>query len=119
MVCNKCGTKLDDKTYFCFFCGAKIEHNIRKVEESKGPWRSFAKWGYVLGIVSLAIILCVPIVGGIFAFIPGIIGIIFSALGKKSNAYRKKATTGLILSIVSLPASFFILLILIIYANTK
>lgn len=106
MFCKVCGKEVDNDSQFCPFCGADLRSEIEEVENaeqepvksSKGPWNAFALVGFILGIVSFV---------GSFVIIGmeiAIPGIIFSALGKKSEDENKKAkaSKGLKLSIAAL-----------------
>lgn len=108
MFCSQCGKEISENSVFCQFCGAQVkdqkqEEVIRVVEKSNdstlksetGPWKNFAKVGLTLGIVAIStFFLIVP------AVMCGIPGIVFSALGKRSEINESKATTGLVLSIL-------------------
>lgn len=137
MYCKNCGSKIDNNSKFCIFCGEKLDYsndnanvvkseaennNIRSnnnncdnnhVIKKKGPWNGFAKAGFTLGIVSLAIS-WIPIYGFIFALSLGIPGIVLSTLGKKSAIYASKASVGLTLSIISIPVSIILFVIMLV-----
>lgn len=111
MYCNKCGKEIESGAAFCSFCGAKVEtvevvsEPVDFTKEPRGPWKSFALVGFILGIVSLAMS-WIPLVGFIFSMVLGITGIVLSSLGKRSVINHSKAKTGLTLSIISLPVGF-------------
>ncbi len=127
MYCHQCGKEVSEDAVFCRFCGIKL--NLSKQEGSvqqtynsssienveKGPWKNFATTGFVLGIISICTLFMMSP-----AIMCGIPGIVFSALGKRSNVNNSKATTGLVLSIlgtifgVILPFLILILLMLLL-----
>lgn len=120
MFCSQCGKEISENSVFCQFCGAQVkdqkqEEVIQVVEKSNdstlksetGPWKNFANVGLTLGIVAIStFFLIIP------AVMCGIPGIVFSALGKRSEINESKATTGLVLSILGtiLAISFPVLL---------
>lgn len=110
MRCPRCGTEVATYEKQCKYCG---EINLNYVEGSElipqeaGCWRVFAKVSHILGIITMATF-WIPIFG-FYSIIPGIHGIVFGALGKKSKnpvAYENaesgfnKSLVGTILSIV-------------------
>lgn len=136
--CPYCGTENHDnaklKTKFCPSC-QKIVHydcNIcvcgyRFVEviqpkakeapkEEAGCWSAFSKVSNILGTISLCIF-WIPIIG-LYAFLPGVPGIVFGALGKHSNKenVKERAGSGLLKSILGTVFGIlgFIFLIMII-----
>ncbi len=108
MYCHQCGKEVSEDAVFCRFCGTKL--NLSKQEESvqqtynssssienveKGPWKNFATTGFVLGIISICTFFMISP-----AIMCGIPGIVFAALGRRSEVNNSKATTGLVLSIL-------------------
>ena len=93
MNCKKCGKELTDDMIFCPICGEKIYRNVidiveeEKAEETEnGPWKVFARFGSIFAKISL----CIFWLAGVGINL-GILGIVFSCLGKKSKSRRKMA----------------------------
>lgn len=63
------------------------------------PYSNKATTGLIFGIISLVAWL-IPYIGVVVCIVCGIIGIIFSAQGRRSFTKRGTATTGLVLSII-------------------
>ncbi len=120
MKCTGCGVELFETSAFCPYCGAKNENviieeasnNNTKPKEKK-VWQVFAKIAYVFGIISIigsgiTFASSFNVVVGAFGLIFSIIiielatpGIVFAALGKKSETYRSRANSALVLNIIS------------------
>ena len=108
MYCSNCGSKLRDEDKFCSNCGFEVEEvetvEVEPVEEKlveekplpKGSkvWDVFAIIGFVTGLATFVASLLTLFIGEIYLGI-AISGIVFAALGKKSNKYRSKAKVGL------------------------
>lgn len=120
MYCRYCGAIISDESIFCSICGNKVADNTGNAYnpksygyQSEGPavWKVFSIIGFVLGIVSISLCL-VPL----FTIFIAVHGIVFSALGKKtfSTQHHKKATAGLVLSIISCIMSFITFLAFLI-----
>lgn len=112
--CSNCGSKLNEEQAICLKCGVLI-NNINKININSNDDKSdtSALTGFILGFVSIAAWI-IPLLG----YPVTICGIIFSVKGLKSINKRGKATTGLILSIIFLIASFINSIIgIIIYYN--
>ena len=93
MICKKCGKELSDDMAFCPSCGEKVLSNVIdiveeeiKEEVERGPWKNFAKFAHVLGIVSLCIFWMFSI-----GLLCGATGIVLSCLGRKSKKYKSMA----------------------------
>ena len=108
MYCKNCGKENSNDAKFCSYCGHELEHDEIKVEivddygsTNKGEeakcWAIFAQVGKILGIISLA---CCWIPG--LGSATGIHGIVFSALGRRSEKEIAKVDSilGLKLSII-------------------
>ena len=108
MYCSNCGSKLRNEDKFCSQCGFEVEEvetvEVEPVEEEpiekkpipKGSkvWDVFAIIGFVSGLATFVASLLTIFIGEIYLGI-AISGIVFAALGKKSNKYRSKAKVGL------------------------
>ena len=107
MRCPFCGNENSDEFVYCSSCGRAIKTDeVEPQRQASEPrcWVIFARIGFVLGIVSIA--LCwVPFLVGLSV---GVNGIVFAALGfrTKDGYYRGKARVGLILSIIATAVSF-------------
>lgn len=141
MYCRKCGHQLKDDAKFCSFCGEKVvseEETVEVVEEGeekvvfvdenkervevntpvysnkaeRGPWKTFAKVGQILGIVFI----CLSVIPALnyISLIFSEIGIVLSALGLKSKENKGKATTGLVLNIVAFVLSIILYFVYLI-----
>lgn len=103
MNCKKCGKELTDDMIFCPICGEKIYRNVidiveeEKAEETEnGPWKVFARFGSIFAKISL----CIFWLAGVGINL-GILGIVFSCLGKKSKSRRKMAEVGFKRSLIA------------------
>ena len=103
MKCKKCGKELSDDMVFCPLCGEKIYRNVIDIQEEiveekhePGPWKFFARIGDVLGKVSL----CVFWLAGVGINL-GVLGIVFSSLGRKSKIRNNMAATGFKRSLIA------------------
>jgi hypothetical protein len=68
--------------------------------------------GFVLGIISVCL-LCLTIYGAVVNLIVAALGIIFSALGRKSRTSHGLAVAGLVMSIIAMVISVLFFLVLI------
>lgn len=114
MYCSNCGSKLRDEDKFCSNCGFEVEEvetvEVEPVEEEpiekkplpKGSkvWDVFAIIGFITGLATFVASILTLFIGEIYLGI-AISGIVFAALGKKSNKYRSKAKVGLGFSIAA------------------
>ncbi|MCR4734567.1 MAG: zinc ribbon domain-containing protein [Treponema sp.] len=113
--CKECGAENIDEAKTCQNCGAELigqAREIEKVENTSGdegkPWPTFAKTGYILGIVSL-----------VFCWFPwslfylGGAGLVFSSLGKWSVTNKDKAIKGFNMSLISVILNFIITIIIL------
>ena len=116
MRCKVCNAELTEGQSFCSYCGTKIEMTEPSTEFDQGnvtvsdptskqdqipgknPSDGHALAGFILGICSM-VCCCIGLPSGI-------LGIIFSAKGLKSNKRKGLAIPGLILSILSV-VNFF------------
>lgn len=116
MKCNKCNKEFDKEYVFCPHCGERLINNVIDIvdeevkEEERGPWKGFAKVGYILGNVSIPIFWFISL-----GTLVGMFGIIFSALGKRSKIRKEMADTGFKRSLTAtiLSAAFSSLIYLI------
>lgn len=107
MFCRNCGKEINESSKFCSFCGENVESTksivsevvpaldpvrVHSVRDSRRP---VAIVGFVLGIVGLSISFY-PFIGVFLSVAGGIT----SSIGLKSILAKKKAVTGLILSII-------------------
>ena len=102
MKCEKCGKEYEHEIVFCPFCGERLINNVidivdeKTVEpKEKGPWKSFAHVGSVLGKISLCIFWMI----GIGTYV-GVFGMVFSCLGRKSKIRKEIADTAFKRSLV-------------------
>lgn len=133
MKCINCNAELLDNTAFCPYCGTKSEYQQEQkvevinetkkeeVETEASCWENFANISNTLGIVAISTF-WIPILG-LFAMLPGVPGIVFGALGKRSKkngvsdiAQRgfTKSLVGTILSFVLFFVWYFIIIIAIL-----
>ncbi|MBO5213377.1 MAG: zinc-ribbon domain-containing protein [Clostridia bacterium] len=118
MKCSVCNSELQEGQSFCSYCGTKIEAEQpaeavaaeatvvtpeepsvqQNPTETKNPADTHALVGLILGICSM-VCCCLGLPAGI-------VGIIFSAKGLKSETRKGMAIPGLILSILSI-VNFF------------
>ena len=96
MKCSNCNKEFEKEYVFCPHCGERLINNVIdivgeevKEEVERGPWRGFAKVGYILGNVALPTFWIISL-----GLVVGIFGIVFSALGKKSKVRKAMADTG-------------------------
>ena len=117
MKCNKCNKEFDKEYVFCPHCGERLIDNVIdivdeevKEEVERGPWKGFAKVGYILGNVALPTFWIISL-----GTVVGMFGIIFSALGKRSKIRKEMADTGFKRSLIAtiLSAAFISLIYLI------
>lgn len=117
MKCSNCNKEFEKEYVFCPHCGERLINNVIdivgeevKEEVERGPWRGFAKVGYILGNVALPTFWIISL-----GLVVGIFGIVFSALGKKSKVRKAMADTGFKRSLTAtiLSAAFLSLIYLI------
>ena len=96
MKCSNCNKEFEKEYVFCPHCGERLINNVIdivdeevKEEVERGPWRGFAKVGYILGNVALPTFWIISL-----GLVVGVFGIVFSALGKKSKVRKAMADTG-------------------------
>lgn len=118
MKCKNCNAELLDNTAFCPYCGTKSEYQQEQkvevinetkkeeVETEASCWENFANISNTLGIVAISIF-WIPILG-LFAILPGVPGIVFGALGKRSkkDGVSDIAQSGFTMSLVGTILSF-------------
>ena len=121
MKCKNCNAELLEGSSFCPYCGSKCDSpeveilnkneipNEKQAEEKDTEascWESFANVSRILGIVTMSTF-WIPIFG-LFAMLPGIPGIVFGALGKRSKKYgvSDTASSGFIKSLLGTILSF-------------
>ena len=116
MKCSKCNKEFEQEYVFCPHCGERLINNVIDIvdeevkEEERGPWKGFAKVGYILGNVSIPIFWFISL-----GTLVGMFGIVFSALGKRSKIRKEMADTGFKRSLTAtiLSAAFTSLIYLI------
>ena len=117
MKCSNCNKEFEKEYVFCPHCGERLINNVIdivdeevKEEVERGPWRGFAKVGYILGNVALPTFWIISL-----GLVVGVFGIVFSALGKKSKVRKAMADTGFKRSLTAtiLSAAFLSLIYLI------
>lgn len=118
MKCINCNAELLDNGSFCPYCGTKSEYQQEQkvevinetkkeeVETEASCWEDFAKISNTLGIVAISTF-WIPILG-LFAILPGVPGIVFGALGKRSkkDGVSDIAQSGFTMSLVGTILSF-------------
>ena len=128
MYCTKCGKQIQEGQCYCPNCGTPVlvtDEDFPRANDDvaectpqpqrKGPWNSFARAGHILGLIS--IITCwIPIIG-FFACATGTVGIVMASLGKRSteDAFLRKASIGLTLSIVGMIIGIVVYTLFLIY----
>lgn len=103
MYCRKCGAQIDDEAYVCVHCGTMVKELPSESENSIEPnlehgyrkTNGFAIAGFVL------------------SFFGGILGLIFSIIGRNQCLERgddgeNLAKAGIIISLVVMLVSFFV-----------
>ena len=85
---------------------------VMYVQPRPDPGKGMAIAGFVLGIISICL-LCLTTAGAVANLVVATLGIIFSALGRKSTTSRGLAIAGLVLSIIEAVASAIFFLVLI------
>ena len=113
MYCPNCGFKNEEGSVYCANCGTNMKVRTTIVypneetvnNEKYNPW---AIAGFILSLVNI-------LIGA--TFIPGVLGLIFSAMGNSQIANnggkgRGLAIAGLVISIISL-AGYFLLFALV------
>lgn len=108
MHCEKCNNKVDETMIFCPNCGNQLKSNVIDIVEDntvevkeKGPYKNFAKVGSVLGRISICTFWLLPV-----GLVCGILGIVFSSLGKKSKIRKQMANSGFNRSLTATILSF-------------
>lgn len=114
MHCESCGTTISGLESNCPNCGCEltpVEYKIPKKTARDG----FANVGFGFGLAG--IITSGAFIGLIFS----IIGVVFSALGFKSQRFKGKAIAGFVLSIIAILTVIImvvaIYLIVVVYAD--
>lgn len=82
------------------------------VQQQPDPGKGMAITGFILGIVSICM-LCLTTYGAVATIVVAILGVVFSALGRKSRTCHGLAITGLVLSIIGGAVSLLFVLMLI------
>ncbi|MBQ8995491.1 MAG: hypothetical protein IJ091_06715 [Oscillospiraceae bacterium] len=122
MYCTRCGTKAKEGDYYCRKCGAVVDYDGLEAVTSFPPiprternlsssssvlegdedlnWTSIL--GFILGLVSVFLCWTVAI-----SFFSGVLGLIFSMIGRKSQK-KKMAKAGVILNIIGSLVSIII-----------
>lgn len=101
--CVNCGKELREEEKYCSNCGTKKNDTIETVEAASPKpvmkcFTVFGNVGYALGLVTF-IMGFIPFVS-FYAWIFGVHGIVFSALGKKDTTQLEKCKKGLRRSII-------------------
>lgn len=139
--CKGCGIELIDGTVFCPYCGSQVQNSEEQSVEGnvdfnsqidnqepttilpkkeKGAFKIFALIGMIFGIVVLSFTglalmnFATPILGlylSAFTLEFSLPGMIFSIIGKKSNANHGKAIFGFIANLLCLILSFILLFV--------
>ena len=126
IYCKECGKVNPDGTKFCGGCGTPLEQpevvvqaqpvvepTTQNVKGEAKCWRIFAKVGFILGIITIAI--APTFIFSVFALVTGQPGLVFSILGMRTKdvSAHKKAKVGMILSIIGLVIGFIMYVILV------
>ena len=120
MFCRICGYQLPPDALVCPYCGTHVEEtefakssDYARVESDKNSGKAIA--GFIVSLAGAVVTTTYIISGGIFvALVCGIIGLIFSSLGKeeisdKGLKGKGFATAGFIISIVLITLAAFTL----------
>lgn len=126
MFCRMCGAKLPEDALVCPYCGTHAQENVTAAvpqSPTSEPTQNCGKAiaGFVLALVGAFLgALLIYAEGFIYALPCGILGLIFSLIGKKEIKEKNLkgkglATAGLIISIVILAmvSLAFILILLV------
>lgn len=110
MFCNNCGASIPDNTPFCPSCGARTSAPVQQpgypVSQPayptpvQQPGKGFAIASMVLGIVSF---FC-------FAFITGLLGIVFGGVAKSKGSRSSMATAGIVCGVIGVALWLLMLL---------
>lgn len=108
MKCQNCNTELLENTTVCPNCGENcestpaqvVDNSQEEVQNEAGCWATFAKVSKILGIITICTF-WIPVLG-LYAMLPGIPGIVFGILGKRSkkDGAAPNANKGFVLSLV-------------------
>lgn len=139
--CRKCNNYVEDWKLRCPECGSKDLFKDKPVDEVKiekvvepGPWKVFAKVGYILGIISfisgaiftvchligfLGVVLPILILICLFIcllsimvfFVINIQGLIFSILGLISETNKQVARKGLVFNVIGIVLVMFVFIV--------
>ena len=127
--CKDCRSYVIDTAKFCHICGSpnvakdNVIVDADSMIKEKGPWKAFAKVGFIIGIISLAAAILsfmffaftlfddsmtdvlFAVIFGMFGLIISMctfeLGIVFSILGMFSRLRKKFAVMGLVFNIVA------------------
>lgn len=112
--CVNCGNEVKENDRFCSSCGFKVNGEKEEPKKVMKCFTVFGNVGHALGIVTL-VLAFIPFIN-LYAFIFGIHGIVFSALGKKDESQIAKCNSGLKKSIIGsiLGTILFIVFIIVI-----
>ena len=141
--CRECSSYVPDSAKFCQVCGSgNLEKNVinsnteipvsNSVSVERGPWKVFAKIGFIISLVSiicamlfaiffplslfgddlgeLLLFMIIGMTGFVMSMVTFEFGIVFSILGMKSKLRIRYAVTGLILGIVSFVLPWMIII---------
>ena len=141
--CRECSSYVPDTAKFCQVCGSgNLEKNVinsnteipasNSVSVERGPWKVFAKIGFIISLVSiicamlfaiffplslfgdnlgeLLLFMIIGMTGFVMSMVTFEFGIVFSILGMKSKLRKRYAVTGLILGIVSFVLPWMIII---------
>lgn len=123
MFCKYCGKEIEEDVAFCPYCGKNLQEKELadngneaapvQAEEKKPPkvWTVFSRIGRILGIVCFATSF-VPVLN-YFSLMLGIVGIVFSCLGRKAKTEEtdRNSRTGLKFSIAAVSVAFAMIIL--------
>ena len=111
MFCNHCGKQVDNDTVFCPYCGGRVgDAPVQKQAPQYAPPPQPAQPAPPQENT-------IAIVGFIFSFFGGLIGLICSIIGynnaKKGAPHKSLALAGIIISVVEMVAYVIVIIVYI------
>ena len=119
MFCRNCGKEINDTTIFCPYCGTQVSNDAEPVKVNLGfdnPTQKKLSMKALVGFI-------VAMAGILLAAIPcGIVGLIFSCLGKKETEKsnlggRGFAIAGIVVSILDIVFGVIAIIMMFAFAE--
>jgi hypothetical protein len=122
MFCAKCGTTIDDNSYFCQRCGTPVNQPVMispaNLTSAQYPYNTTTAHARVNGMSVASLVLGIVGLIPYCYFVPAVLAIIFGAVGigqvnRSFGTYKGKgmAIAGLVLGIVSIVFWVFIIIL--------